>query len=56
MEIELQYLYRSTDAMMVPAELAGFALAESLSFEIVDDSRERFTGLFPVPMAIQIQT
>jgi inorganic triphosphatase YgiF len=35
-EIELQYLYRSTDAMMVPAELAGFALAESLSFEIVD--------------------
>ena len=36
MEIELQYLYRSTDAMMVPAELAGFALAESLSFEIVD--------------------
>src|SRR3954468_4949581 len=35
-EIELQYLYRSSDAMMVPAELAGFALAESLSFEIVD--------------------
>ncbi len=35
-EIELQYLYRSTDAMMVPAELAGFALAESLTFEIVD--------------------
>ena len=27
----------------------------ALSFEIVDDSRERFTGLFPVPMAIQIQ-
>lgn len=36
MEIELQYLYRSNDAMMVPAELAGFALAESLTFEIVD--------------------
>jgi inorganic triphosphatase YgiF len=36
MEIELQYLYRSSDAMMVPTELAGFALAESLSFEIVD--------------------
>src|SRR3954447_22389429 len=35
-EIELQYLYKSADAMMVPAELAGFALAESLSFEIVD--------------------
>lgn len=27
----------------------------ALSFEIVDDSRERFTGLFPVPMTIQIQ-
>ena len=36
MEIELQYLYRSTDAMMGPAELGGFALAESRSFEIVD--------------------
>ena len=36
MEIELQYLYRSPDTMMVPAELAGFALAESLTFEIVD--------------------
>jgi len=35
-EIELQYLYRSPDTMMVPAELAGFALAESLTFEIVD--------------------
>jgi len=35
-EIELQYLYRSPDKMMVPAELAGFALAESLQFEIVD--------------------
>jgi inorganic triphosphatase YgiF len=35
-EIELQYLYRSSDPMMVPAELAGFALAESLSFEIID--------------------
>jgi inorganic triphosphatase YgiF len=35
-EIELQYLYRSTDPMMVPAELAGFALAESLTYEIVD--------------------
>jgi inorganic triphosphatase YgiF len=35
-EIELQYLYQSSDAMMVPAELAGFALAESLRFEIVD--------------------
>lgn len=28
----------------------------ALSFEIVDDSREHFTGLFPVPMAIQIQS
>jgi lipopolysaccharide transport system ATP-binding protein len=28
----------------------------ALSFEIVDDSRERFTGLFPVPMAIDIQS
>jgi inorganic triphosphatase YgiF len=36
MEIELQYLYRSSDPIMVPAELAGFALAESLSFEIID--------------------
>ena len=27
----------------------------SLSFEIVDDSRERFTGLFLVPMEIDIQ-
>lgn len=27
----------------------------ALSFEIVDDCRDRFTGLFPVPMAIQIQ-
>ena len=50
MEIELQYLYRSNDAMMVPAELAGFALAESLSFDIVDafwdtqDLRLRRTG------------
>jgi inorganic triphosphatase YgiF len=35
-EIELQYLYRSADKMMVPAELAGFALAGSLQFEIVD--------------------
>jgi inorganic triphosphatase YgiF len=35
-EIELQYLYQSNEPMMVPAELAGFALAESLSFEIVD--------------------
>jgi inorganic triphosphatase YgiF len=35
-EIELQYLYRSNETMMVPAELAGFALAESLQFEIVD--------------------
>ncbi|HEY4559638.1 MAG TPA: ABC transporter ATP-binding protein [Lysobacter sp.] len=26
----------------------------TLSFEIVDDCRERFTGLFPVPMAIEI--
>lgn len=25
-----------------------------LSFEVVDDSRERFTGLFPVPMDIRI--
>ena len=36
MEIELQYLYRSDDALLVPAELAGFVLAESLSFGIVD--------------------
>ena len=28
----------------------------ALSFEIVDDCRDRFTGLFPVPMAIQIQS
>ena len=28
----------------------------ALSFEIVDDSRGRFTGLFPVPMAIDIRT
>nr|MDQ3040079.1 Wzt carbohydrate-binding domain-containing protein [Pseudomonadota bacterium] len=27
----------------------------TLSFEIVDDCREHFTGLFPVPMAIEIQ-
>lgn len=27
----------------------------TLSFEVVDDSRHSFTGLFPVPMAIQIQ-
>lgn len=25
-----------------------------LSFEVVDDSRERFTGLFPVPMQIEV--
>ena len=25
-----------------------------LSFDIVDDSREQFTGLFPVPMAIRV--
>jgi lipopolysaccharide transport system ATP-binding protein len=25
------------------------------SFEVVDDSRERFTGLFPVPMTIDVQ-
>jgi inorganic triphosphatase YgiF len=36
MEIELQYLYRSEDQLLVPAELAGFVLAQSLSFEIVD--------------------
>ncbi len=35
-EIELQYLYRSSDPLLVPAELAGFALAGSSSFEIVD--------------------
>jgi inorganic triphosphatase YgiF len=35
-EIELQYLYRSTDPLLVPAELAGFALGGSMSFEIVD--------------------
>ena len=27
----------------------------ALSFEVVDDSRDRFTGLFPVPMEIQIE-
>ena len=26
-----------------------------LSFEVVDDSRDRFTGLFPVPMDIRLQ-
>lgn len=26
-----------------------------LSFEVVDDSRERFTGLFPVPMDIRVE-
>ncbi len=36
MEIELQYLYRSDDPLLVPAELAGFALATSSSFEILD--------------------
>lgn len=25
-----------------------------ISFEVVDDSRERFTGLFPIPMEIRI--
>ncbi|CAA9543847.1 MAG: hypothetical protein AVDCRST_MAG79-2096 [uncultured Thermoleophilia bacterium] len=35
-EIELQYLYRSSEPLLVPAELAGFALAGSTSFEIVD--------------------
>ena len=25
------------------------------SFEVVDDSRERFTGLFPVPMEVEVQ-
>ena len=35
-EIELQYLYRSTEPIVVPTELAGFALAESLTFEIID--------------------
>ncbi|TWI14266.1 polysaccharide ABC transporter ATP-binding protein [Aerolutibacter ruishenii] len=27
-----------------------------LSFEVVDDSRDRFTGLFPVPMEIEVGT
>lgn len=35
-EIELQYLYRDPEGLLVPAELAGFALAESLAFEITD--------------------
>ena len=35
-EIELQYLYASSDPIMVPAELSGFALAESLTYEIID--------------------
>lgn len=35
-EIELQYLYDSDDPVMVPAELAGFALAESLRFDVLD--------------------
>ena len=35
-EIELQYLYDSDDPIMVPAELAGFALAESLRFDVLD--------------------
>ncbi len=26
------------------------------SFEVVDDSRERFTGLFPMPMAVAVDT
>ena len=27
----------------------------ALSFDVVDDSRERFTGLFPVPMQIEVE-
>jgi hypothetical protein len=35
-EIELQYLYAADGAELVPIELAGFALAESTSFQILD--------------------
>ena len=50
MEIELQYLYRDSEGLLVPAEIAGFALAESLTFEITDsfydtpDLRLRLSG------------
>lgn len=36
MEIELQYLYGGTHPLMVPAELAGFALGDSAIFDIRD--------------------
>jgi hypothetical protein len=35
-EIELQYLWEGEGAELVPIELAGFALAESASFDILD--------------------
>lgn len=36
MEIELQYLYGGTHPLMVPAELAGFALGDSSIYDIRD--------------------
>ena len=39
----------SLDRTMVLARQEGW-----LSFEVVDDSRHLFTGLFPVPMAIEV--
>jgi hypothetical protein len=36
MEIELQYVYAADGAELVPIELAGFSLAESASFQILD--------------------
>ena len=39
MEIDLQYLYSSSDAMMVPAELAGFALADTRLLFAAEEER-----------------
>jgi hypothetical protein len=36
MEIELQYVYAADGAELVPIELAGFSLAESASFQVLD--------------------
>lgn len=36
LEIELQFLYRGTAVPLVPTELAGFTLAESTSFAVLD--------------------
>ena len=36
MEIELQYLYTGSEPLVIPVELAGFALANSASFDIRD--------------------